>query len=273
MATLNVILHGTIVFKRNRDRAGNVTSIDALIPTFTDHVFNAGSFLAETYLQPGNYSLEGVEPEEARPDVLKLGENMVFPGSIRDGLVPGRDPLHAKIDLKLPRSVRTMRRARLERAMFRGRDRDDLDLQMQMANIQIFTYTIRRFQDLMLDNHPWVPVQGECVNLHIIAEHDRTSGIASDEFTRSFDAMVSLFLNRNGLDLDLKMDGPVPFTLLGDRPPCVSREELEALAPRTARLERLGRLQTENTPALISQLWFDFNPDDPDAPTCGDGWF
>jgi hypothetical protein len=279
--TLNVILHGTIVYQRIRDIQNRITSIHALIPQFDDHTVRAGNWLAETTLRPGEYTLRGAQDKALSPEYNfpDSRENLVFPGSIRADLQPGIGDLYARIILGRPNSVTTLRRAKVERRNFAGSASTLLNDEGQIANIQVFTYHFDDDAALSLEKHLWEPVfsgkgnnGGEdktTINLHVIAEHELTAN--DGEFTSSFDACVRLFeLNGAPLNLTFKPPGP-PFTEKGNRPDGVSLEEMEGLASRTRRLERLGRLQKDHAPALINQLWFDFNPSDPDVVACGGG--
>ena len=49
MGTLNVILHGSMVFRRNHNDEGRIVSIDALIPQFKNNSVRAGNWLASRF--------------------------------------------------------------------------------------------------------------------------------------------------------------------------------------------------------------------------------
>ena len=280
--TLNVILHGTIVYQLLRDEENRITRINALIPQFAEHVVRAGNWLAETTLQRNDYTLTGVNlhPLSAAYDFPEREKNLVFPGQFRVGLTPGDPRLYARIDLGRPNRVRSLRRSQIGPGKFYGVDSGTLaTVGTQIASIQVFIYHFEDDMALRLEDHLWEPVftdnDDECgedkttVNLHIFAEHERPYGIS--EFLGSINACVNLF-QTDSRDIDLRFNLPAPsFTIKGNVPDGVATEEMEALVSRTRRLERLGRLQKDHVPALIDQLWFDFDPADPDRDVCGGG--
>ena len=284
MGTLNVILHGSMVFRRNRDDEGRITSIDALIPKFENHTVRAGNWLAETTLRPGRtYTLQGVDEADVSPDydLPDPAENMVFPGVVRsDQELWAKDLLYATIHLKRPRDVTTLIKADVGLNQFRGAHADRVKPQpdgdrIKIANVQVFTYPFKRESAIELDNHLWEPVltgsgDDETVNLHIFAGHEATPD--PGEFDGAFRACAELFqIDKEVLDVGLP--GPLEFDEKGTRPNGVSNEEMEDLAGRTRRLERLGRLRKNNSElTLISQLWFGFDPVDPEnTELCGNG--
>ena len=284
MGTLNVILHGSMVFRRSWDDKNRITSIDALIPKFENHVVRAGNWLAETTLSPGKqYTLKGVDEADLSPDynLPNPCNNMVFPGVVRsDNELWDKDLLYATIHLKRPRAVTTLIMADVKPDQFHGKDADKVRPQkdcdrVKIANVQVFTYHFDRDSAVYLDDHLWEPVftgSGDdvAVNLHIFAGHEATP--EPDEFDGAFRACAELF-EIHGDVLDLRLPGPVGFDEKGDRPKGVFDEEMEDLSGRTRRLERLGRLQkSKSQQTLISQLWFGFDPVDPEnTEVCGHG--
>jgi hypothetical protein len=291
METLNVILHGSIVFRRNRDpNTKAITSIDALIPRFKNHAVRAGNWLAETTLRdeielepdkiqkPAEYRLRGVKDDPAKNyDFPKSSENFVFPGKLKSGK-PLSDLLHSIIHLGRPRMVTTLLTGAIASHQFTGkRSHIQPARSRKIANIQVFTYDFEDDAQVLLEHHLWEPVftgpaDAKTVNLHIFAGHESTP--EPDEFDGAFRACSRLF-QLDGTELDLGLQGPVAFK--GDKatpiPVGVLTEELEDLSGRSRRLESLGRLRKNNTElTLISQLWLGFNPvDDESKELCGDG--
>jgi hypothetical protein len=284
MGTLNVILHGSMVFRRSWDDKNRITSIDALIPKFENHVVRAGNWLAETTLSPGKqYTLKGVDEADLSPDydLPHPADNLEFPGVVRsDKELWDKDLLYATIHLGRPRDVTTLIMAGVKADQFEGTDARKVQPQPHMdrikiANVQVFTYHFDRDSAISLDDHLWEPVftgsgNDEAVNLHIFAGHEATA--KPREFDDAFRACAELF-EIDGRVLDLGLPGPVVFGEKGTRPDGVINEEMEDLSGRTRRLERLGRLQKNNSQlTLISQLWFGFDPVDPEnTELCGHG--
>jgi hypothetical protein len=269
--TLNVILHGSFAFMLNDD-----SSVDALIPTDTDHAIRAGNWLGETQLAPGEYFLR-VDAAPA-PVARKYPEhNLIIDRPRRAGMrADGKGDLYAIVHLPRPRKIASLNRANLKfNQNFAGRFFTDGFLNQpqakEIATLQVFTYDVANDAAVVLEGHFWEPAftgDSRTINLHIFSAHETEPAVGHDtHVTDSFEKCARLF---NGVDL--RLQDPTPVSEIGETVDGVLDEEKEDLEPRTRRLARLGRLQKAKKLDFISQVWFDFDPVDFNPSACGGPW-
>ncbi len=260
---LNLIFHGTFVFVEDQKQG----EIRALIPDIGHHSRRAGNWLGETELAPGSYVLGGTDPN---------GYGVTFDEKLNlilnfEKLTIAQEP-YATLILPLPRKITSLRVAEIPRNLF---EPPDLALKLglkekeHMATLQVLTYSFKTDDQLLLKfqgkdgGHYWEPVfTGDCINLHIFSAEDHHQGPSLS--TEDFDACVALLgtplrlrsaLSPGGIDEDVTL------------PAGLRAEETEDLAPRTARMARVGRLLKQN--GDLNQAWYKNDALDKDPPACG----
>jgi hypothetical protein len=265
--TLNVLLHGTFAY--NQEPNG----ITAFIPRIKHHVYRAGNWLGETDLRPGSYALRGVDVLEKGGDTFGLSSNLILTPRLDKKVVPAKGQVpYATLDLGTPRKITSLRMAPLKKKDFKPpkaqKELVSKSDTLQIATLQIFTYDITDEASLRLQfkrgtgGHYWEPVfSGDFVNLHIFAEEDHY-----DQPSFSLDDLMSALKILGSQIRNVTVEKTTGITP-GELPDGVSPEETEDLAPRTARLARLGRLVLQN--GNPSQAWYTNDALDGDPPACG----
>jgi hypothetical protein len=258
---LNVIFHGTFVFQRD-EKAERITAwIPKLDP---EHVYRAGSWLAETELQRGHYQLEGVET--GGTGIFDPARNLILNPPPHE---PDEAEIHAHLTLPWPKTVTSLRIATISRRFFRAADElvDDRESQ-HAAAVQVFTYDFQDDNRLKLADctlkpsggHYWEPVYvGNYVNLHIFSaeDHYEQPSLAIDDFGKT----AGLF----GFKLSLRKSLPMSGVRDNETPEGVDPKETEDLAPRTLRLALLGRLMKQGGNANLAWYGNDALDGDPGA--------
>lgn len=279
---LNVLLHGAFTFVHDDVKQ----EIHALMPTLDQHAYRAGSFLAETELVGGNgevYKLNGVrtgKEHDFDPDKnLQVKVNGERPKALPYATVilPWADRIESLRVVDVPTKYFTNPGALVVKG----------DTQ-HMGTLQVFTYEIENEKELSLkavpgktedqgekgritekhdpiEGHYWEPAfTGNHVNLHIFCAEDHYH--KPSNASQDFDSCVDL------LGVDLKLDArflPAKVAILntGPLPDGVVPQETEALAVRTQRLARLGRLIVLEGDANL--VWREPDALDGDPTACG----
>jgi hypothetical protein len=165
---VNVIFHGLGLFVEQDGY------IDLLIPNMgTEHVYRAGSFLAEENLAPRPlntpYCLAGVTAGNAKFDT---GKNFVIPNQNFDQSA-GPDQVYARIVLPYPAEIVSLRPTR--DVLHPEIDPAGLFTIQHPCGVQVLRYFASDITQVSLSPHPakLTPnVDGKFVNLHIICEED-----------------------------------------------------------------------------------------------------
>lgn len=262
--TLNVILHGALLYQRD-EKANQITAwIPKLDP---EHAYRAGNWLAETELRPGHYRLEGVE--NGGTGIFDPARNLILRPPPRK---PDEDQIFANLIFPWPKTITSLRVAKVQRNLFEHSDElVGESNQQNAATLQIFSYDFRDDTKLKLADaklkptggHYWEPVfTGDYINLHIFAGEDhyeQPSG-AVEEFGKC----AEMF------GYNIRLLRPVPASGVDDTEPPegVAAEETEDLAPRTLRMALLGRLVTQKGDA--NQAWFGDDALDGNPGACWD---
>jgi len=257
---LNVLLHGAYTFIDDKD----AKQIHALIPRLKEHVYRAGSWLAETELRGASYRLSGVKSSHALR--FEHDKNVLVWYHRR----PDDAAVYGKFEFPYPKYIRSLRGAEVPLKYFSHReDLVEPEKPQHIATLQVLTYDINDENELALkaetgEDHHWQPAfTGDHINLHIHASEDhyyKPSNARED-----FNACVRLlgvnlelqtrFLPAKGI---LDSDGPLPYG--------VTPEETEPLAVRTLRMARLGRLVVQGGDA--NQAWHGNDALDGDPQAC-----
>ncbi len=243
--TLNVILHGVFIFEVKDDITVYIPNIGA------DHVYRAGTWLAEGNLEMGDFTLEGtVKNDSGKPPVKRPfdpAKNIVLKGvHVSDPSCCNR--VYATLHLPLPISVRSMSILSVPADGIGGDSKDKVvtGSGRYSATVQILTYDFSSDSDLRLGRHPWEPIFDEgFVNLHILSEPDRSE---EEEHTRyAFQMSLGLF---TGINLSLRKpmgDADLVREISGDElPPGVHELEVQSLVMRMQWMQVLGRAIKEH---------------------------
>jgi hypothetical protein len=282
---LNVIFHGTFVFRRTARHYlekgiekvdARTEGIEVLIPFVATHRYRAGNWLGETTLEGGDgealaiYELTGVEPGRAW---LSDEHNLILRNRpLRRG-VALHNRLHAKLLIPLPHSVVTPRRAPVGNN-FNQKALLPRDYRGNVGTLQIFTYTFRSDAALKIagnlkiggkvHGHPWEPAFTgfglSTVNLHVVAAHEHDED--ADEVQTAFRNSMDLY----NLPLRLRGTGIRGEIQVGELPAGVLPEECEDLHLRTRRMAQMGRMKKDGRD--MNQLWFPSEAFDSEPGTC-----
>jgi len=256
---LNVLFHGAFTF----DESKEPKRILALIPTMENHVYRAGSWLAETELRGRTESkTESKEVVYELVGVKSGGEN--FQTDSENLIVKAQgqgDPEavpYATLRFPLPEKITSLRVGEIARKDFTGREdlvgnRDP----QPIATLQVFTYDILDQNALSLkaedgDGHYWEPAfTGDFINLHIFSaeDHFHKPSNADEDFNKCAELL-------GGVKLRLQTRSLRATGILntGELPDGVVQEETETLAVRTLRMARLGRVVRQNGDANLA--WY-----------------
>jgi hypothetical protein len=230
MAKLNVILHGlAAVLRRHEELVVLLPDLDG------QHVFRAGTWLAETELRPGTYVLGGVKRGAA---VFDPEKNLI----LGKGRLVANPPVHARLHLPIPAEIYSLKPVEMNpREDFEGASRP-AGTKLNLATVQVLSYEIENLQALRLFPHLWEPPADadlEVTNLHIYSEEDHSKA-PQGHAKFALDRAAALFA---GVDLRLVNEKDVPP--LGEDevlPPATSRFEAEDLAQRMTRLKQQGEM-------------------------------
>jgi hypothetical protein len=257
---LNLALHGAYTFIEDKD----AKQIHALIPRLKEHVYRAGSWLAETELRSASYRLSGVKPSDA----LRFDHDknlLVWYRHRPDNRAP-----YATLKLPYPKSVRSLRLAEVPLEFFSHReDLVEPKRTQQIATLQVLTYEIDNENKLALkaetgEDHHWEPAfTGNHINLHVFASEDhyyRPSN-AQEDFNQCV-ALLGANLSLHTRFLPLRGVEQSSLRDCGFAP-----EETEVLALRTLRMARLGRLIVQKGDANLA--WHGNDALDGDPAGCG----
>jgi hypothetical protein len=256
--TLNVLLHGAFALIPGEKQ------IVALMPILRDHVYRAGSWLAETELRSSTYYLNGVKAGT----VCKFNKDKNLFVEF-NGKLPAK-PTHAKLEFPCPKDIRSLRVAEIPTKFFsRPEDLVVKGENQNIATLQVLTYDIENENTLALrakegEDHHWQPAfTGDHVNLHIFASEDHYHKPSNAQL--DFNKCVELL----GVDLKLKARFLPARGIEDSTPPPsgVAPEETEVLALRTLRMARLGRLVVQQGDANLA--WHGNDALDGNPKTCG----
>jgi hypothetical protein len=268
---LNVIFHGAFAF----DQVSRQDRILALIPFIDHHVYIAGNWLAETKLRGRinpdentndvEYELQGVEMGCKR---FQPGETLMVRPQQRSE--PSARP-YAILSFPLPETITSTFVADIPASAIDGRDDLLTGADPQpIATLEIFTYTIKNEDDVMLKatdgngGHSWQPdVVDDFINLHIFAAEDHFEPVSNsdEDFNRCAELLggVRVRVDTTRLPASRVLTGP-PL------PPGVDARETESLANRTERMARVGRLVKKGGDANVA--WFGNDALDGDPEGC-----
>jgi hypothetical protein len=250
---LNVIFHGAFTFVQDPEKK----HILAEMPAIEDHVYRAGTWLAETEIRGGGivYELneQGVKPGK---DWLDPKKNLIVKF---DRKAPKPAPF-ATLKLPFPEKIHSLRISEVDAKFFKGKTERVLNQAKQpMALLQVFTYVIANVDDLFIganldEGHYWEPAftenQGSHVNLHVFSAEDhyhKPSNVQED-----FNKCMELLAVELRLQTKYLPAGPIPAN--GHLPPGVAPEETEDLGVRTLRMARLGRAKVQGGDTNVA--WF-----------------
>jgi len=185
-ANVNVIFHGLFLFVQQNG------FLDVLIPNMgSDHVYRAGTFLAEETLLPrplsSPYHLSGVTGRDASFDTAK---NIVFEGQDYDHAA-SQDDVYARILLPVPVEIVSMRPT--QDPLIADFDPGNLVNNKNPCGVQVLRYKAANLDAVQL-----VPHSAELglnrgnvfLNLHIIAEPDRDLDV--DHVRNGFEMALAL---------------------------------------------------------------------------------
>jgi len=250
---LNVIFHGAFTFVRDAEKR----HILAEMPAIENHVYRAGTWLAETEIRGGSIVYElnekGVEQGTAWLDPKK---NLI----VKFDPKARRPAPFATLKLPLPETIHSLRISEVDARFLEGKTKRQLDQHPQpMALLQVFTYKIADVNYLFIDadrgeGHYWEPAftenDGSHVNLHVFSaeDHYHKPSNAQEDFNKCMELLaVDLRLQTKFLPA-----GPIPAD--GALPPGVAPEETEDLGVRTLRMARLGRAKVQGGDTNVA--WF-----------------
>ena len=243
--TLNVLLHGAFTLIPGDKQ------ILALMPTLEDHVYRAGSWLAETELRSATYRLEGVK--EGTTCKFDRDKNLLVKFS---GKPPNSSTFYASIIFPQAKSIQSLRVLEVDTQFFSRAD--DLCVKgdkQHITSLQVLSYDIADENKLALkaekgEDHHWQPAfAGGYLNLHITSseDHYHKPSNAHLDFTKCVELLGSNLKMKTRF---LPASGIEAFTA----PPAgVATQETEDLALRTLRMARLGRLVVQGGDA--NQAW------------------
>ena len=277
---LNVLLHGIYAFDLADDE------IVAHIPDMgTEHLYKAGTWLAETNLEEhGVFQLGGVKDEPLDPDgipgdvdqkLLKSNQKGIqgFKLNPKHNLFVGKAPIsqnatechciHATLRLPYPHyPIQSPRRVKISKDSLGGESKDYVVRgrdNLECAIVQVLTYDIADVNDLKLGEHPWEPVlavdpdlaDSYYVNLHVFSEPERSPTV--DHIRHAFQSNLGLFM---GVDLVLK--APIRDRLPDETLDGVHEFELQDLVERKRWLELFGRAIKQGRD--VQAVWDDPTP-------------
>jgi hypothetical protein len=256
--TLNVLLHGAFTLIPGDKQ------ILALMPTLEDHVYRAGSWLAETELRSATYRLEGVK--EGTTCKFDRDKNLFVKFN---GKQPDSSTLYASFVFPLAKSIKSLRVLEVDTQFFSRAD--DLCVKgdnQHMTGLQVLSYDIADENKLGLraekgEDHHWQPAfAGGYLNLHIISSEDHYHKPSNAHL----DLAKCVELLGSNLKLKTRFLPASGIEACSVPPPGVAPEEMEDLALRTLRMARLGRLVVQHGDA--NQAWHGNDALDGNPKTC-----
>lgn len=246
---LNVIFHGLCVFVERK------TDIAVFLPNMGDeHVYRAGTWLAETSLKRGSeFVLDGVKSGRALFDRQKY---LFIPNLRRSRKQP-----FVRMTFPRPLEIFQLRPVTLQDKLS-GATASKLPSR-EWATQTVFRYEVGDLGALRLGEHPWVPAfVGDTANLHIYAEPEVGQDLGHSR--REFEKGVELFKD---VSLTLNTVPLVPPVEKENLPKGVSAVELDDLIPRSRRLALMGRFQ--KTARSLDLVWDDTEPFGGSPSACG----
>jgi hypothetical protein len=269
MSQLNVVLHGLMTIYEEADR------IRVFLPNVTTvHVFRAGSWFAETDLQPRKapYVLKGVNPPQ--PPATFGGNGIAHLGQVE--LAPGWQKVtHAELQLPRPKQIFELRATTVNPANdFTGKDAGKLAGATKLPSGCALVYDTDDVQNLSLDGHDWKPPKAPnqtFTNLHVFAEEDVPGNGTAQHALDAFRNMIKGLFN---LDIQLaRPQTPLPFDPLTDTlPDNVDPRETDELTERLNQLQAWGNILRQELAQIRQPTAGAPNPNAllaPFAPTTG----
>ena len=288
--SLYLFLHGLWVARE----VGN--NLEIVLPRVFDHVYKAGSWLAETPIESDReLKLIGVAPtgtdtfsERNRKAKDAFGTELMV--SLPDCSLTSKKKFRFAT-LTLPRPLRILQLLNVK-PIADGNvvRRDDNAVQVEkewkrIATVQVLIYDYPDENEVALDGHYWEPCTTDrAISLHIISTSEGPISLAhEDETSRVLRKVIQgyprliferpLFApawvdtkNLGDLGPSLKATGNQFITTATEQRFAFSQAELEYISARATRLGRLGRIKQQGRP--LDAVWHEGDPLDDRLSNC-----
>jgi hypothetical protein len=256
---LYVFLHGlTVMFERTDGK------LEIVMPRVPGHVYRAGSWLAETPVESGN-TLELMGVNAGTTNIHTTG----FLPTIPRPYTVTRRRRAATVIVPKPAEILGLLRTQYADYAVQLRTTPPTKFPV-VAEVSILVYDYIDPNQILLDGHYWQPcLTPESISLHLISTSEVPE--SAQHVADTEDALREVFRNYPGIDyrrsnrppwMDAKHPrfGATPslserggYMVDANREVAFALAELEDLAARNSRLERLGRMHRERR--RIGCLW------------------